>query len=998
MAQLFSQYKQMFDKMSVGAFFQGADGTLVDVNPAALEMFGLSLEQFMGRTSYHHEWRVIDEHGQPLAPEQHPSMLALRSGKKVSNFVAGVYNPLKHDFIWLNISALPMFRSGESTPYQVCVTFNDITSRILAERQLEENSERFRSIMELSPDIISVIDSSGHLLYNSPAALQIHGYTQEDLTDRNTLELIHPDDLNKVSDAFQEVICSPGLTVSVKYRYRNKDGSYQRMECRAVNHLATPYIQGIIAISRDISKLEDTLDLLNASEEKFAKAFNNSPALMAITTIEDGRYLEVNDQFCKTTGLNREEVIGRTSIELGWMTASARQRMKELLQRDGQVNDLEIELTKPDGTTFCCLFSASPVTIGSDLRLLSIAIDVTERRKTELALKTSEELYRAIVNSQTEFIDRFLPGGILTFVNEALCRYWKVRPSDLIGKSFYPFLHEDDLQALLAELAALTPEKPSVDFENRVNYHDGTVHWHSWTHHAIFAQDGAVIEYQSVGRDITRRKLAELERNNYEEKLNLALNAAMAGLWDRDFVTGKITWSRETFLLYGLDPAQDEASMATWQRVLHPDDLAMIRGSIKEAVTGHNDLYVDHRVIWPDGSNHWLKAIGKPSYDNEGRPLRISGIVIDITERKVQEVALRQSEEMSRAILSSTNDLILFIDPDGMILLANEAVAERFGKTVDAFVGTNIFHYFPEDVRRIRREKLAKAVQTRSPVRYEDDRDGRYFDNCLFPVVGAGNTVTGVAVFSRDITERKHYADALKNANEDLEMRVDERTASLAKANEQIRQMSFILLKAEEQERMRIAAELHDQVGQTLLLAKMKVDALASEAGAAGSSTDISSLLEQCLQDIRTLTFTIRPPLLETAGIEAALEWLCKSIYENYQLQVDYSSDCRSIHLNNEQRYSFYMAVRELLLNVAKHAGVDNAGLSLKTEGSDLVVQVRDTGSGFETETGTCLPAGGPGFGLFNVAQRISLLGGRCHIDSQPGKGTVVTLTIPMGA
>lgn len=1006
MAQLFSQYKQMFDNMADGAFFQQADGALVDVNKAALELFGLTLDQFMGRTSYHPEWRVIDESGKPLPPEQHPSMVALRTGLQVRNFVAGVYNPLRQRTVWLEINATPLFQEGETTPSQVFVTLHNISDR----RQTEES--------------------------------------------------------------------------------------------------------------------------LLMSEEKFAKVFRLSPALMSISNIDDGCYLDVNESFCRVSGLDHADVIGRTSVELGWIPAAKRAEIKEILLRDGQIKDIELELTSKDGAVITVIYTAVIITIGGQDRLLSIALDISERkrnqdrldylsecfnqalngsrhilyrlnvkkggydylspaaenfhgipyadslgfsleqvfefihpddrsriaaliedailtrtsnsidleleyriRKTDgsyiwlldstrlvvddsgdmqyffgsaydinpqkviqESLRASEERYRAIVDTQTEFVDRYLPGGILTFVNEALCRYWKTKPSDLVGISYYPFLHDDDLQTLLAELAALTPERPSVDLENRINYHDGTVHWHSWTHHAIYDHDGAVIEYQSVGRDITRQKLAELERNSYEEKLSLALKAAMAGMWDRDFATGKITWSSETFLLYGLDPEQDEASMAAWQRILHPDDLAMIRGSIKEAVTRHKDLYVDHRVIWPDGSIRWLKAIGKPSYDNEGRPLRISGIAIDITERKAQEDALKQSEEMSRAILSSTNDLILFINPDGTILLANEAVAERFGKTVDTFVGTNIFPYFPEDLRRIRREKLAKAVQTRSPVRYEDERAGRFFDNCLFPVVDAGNTVTGVAVFSRDITERKHYADALKNANEDLEMRVDERTASLAKANDQIRQMSFTLLKAEEQERMRIAAELHDHVGQTLLLAKMKVDALASDAGDAGSSTDISSLLEQCIQDIRTLTFAIRPPLLDTAGIEAALEWLCKSIYENYRLQVDFSSDCRSIHLNSEQRYSFYMAVRELLLNVAKHAGVDNAGLSLKTEGSDLVVQVRDTGSGFETLAGSCSPAGGPGFGLFNVAQRVSLLGGRCHLDSQPGKGTIVTLTIPMGA
>lgn len=1007
MSQLFSQYKQMFDKMADGAFFQRADGTLVDVNPAALELFGLTLDQFMGRTSYHPEWRVIDENGKPLPPEQHPSMVALRTGLQVRNFVAGVHNPLRQDTVWLEINATPLFKEGETAPSEVFVNLHDISDR----KQTEES--------------------------------------------------------------------------------------------------------------------------LMMSEEKFAKSFNLSPALMSISTIDNGCYLDVNDSFCRISGFTRQDVIGKTSVELGWIPAAKREEMKEILRRDGQINDVELELERRDGAVITVLYTAVIITISGQEHLLSIALDVTERKKnqdkldylsecfnqalngsrhilyrlnvekgcydylspaaetihgipyadslgyslkqvfefihpddrsristiidsairtrtsnsidleleyrirktddsytwlldstrlvvddsgqmqyfygsaydintlkeTSQSLRESEERYQAIVNTQTEFVDRYLPGGILTFVNEALCRYWGIRPADLIGKSFYPFLQEDDLQVLLARLAALTPENPCVDVVNRINFHDGTIHWHSWTHHAIFDQNGTVVEYQSVGRDITRQRLAEIAKNSYEAKLTLALKAAKAGMWDRDLTTNNITWSRETFILYGMDPGQDEASIAAWQQVLHPDDMAMIRVNIKESITQNIDFNVEHRTIMPDGSIRWLRAIGQPFYDREGRPLRLSGITLDITEQKKQEEALKRSEEMSRAILSSTNDLILFISPDGTILLANEAMAERFGQTVDSFVGTNIFAHLPEDIRRVRREKVAKALRKRSPVRFEDARADRFFDTCLFPVINKDKTVTGVAVFSHDISERKGFEAALKKVNEELEHRVEERTASLTAANDQIRQISFQLLQAEERERMRIAAELHDQVGQSLLLAKMKVDALTSDTATDKSdnnSADISRLLEDCIQDIRSLTFAMRPPLLDTAGFESALEWLCKSIYENYRIKIDFSRSCQSIQLNSEQRYSLYQSVRELLLNVVKHAGVTYAELSLKTAGSDLIIQVSDKGNGFSTKAETCTSAARLGFGLFNVSQRLNLLGGNYHLESELGKGTIVTLTIPM--
>ncbi|WP_224981645.1 GAF domain-containing protein [Geomonas agri] len=123
------KYHALFEQMAQGAFFQSADGTLTDVNPAALEMFGLTRDEFMGRTSVNPQWRVIGEDGADLRPEQHPSMAALSSGRPVLDSVAGVFNPRRGCFCWFNLNAIPMFRPGESSPYQVFVTMHDISSQ-----------------------------------------------------------------------------------------------------------------------------------------------------------------------------------------------------------------------------------------------------------------------------------------------------------------------------------------------------------------------------------------------------------------------------------------------------------------------------------------------------------------------------------------------------------------------------------------------------------------------------------------------------------------------------------------------------------------------------------------------------------------------------------------------------------------------------------------------------------------------------------------------------
>lgn len=139
----------------------------------------------------------------------------------------------------------------------------------------------------------------------------------------------------------------------------------------------------------------------------------------------------------------------------------------------------------------------------------------------------------------------------------------------------------------------------------------------------------------------------------------------------------------------------------------------------------------------------------------------------------------------------------------------------------------------------------------------------------------------------------------------------------------------------------------------------------------------------------------MRPPILNTTGIETAREWLCSSINNDYVIQVDFADDCLPKPLSAEMRYSLYQAVRELLLNIVKHAGCDKARLSLKTENKALFVQVADKGVGFSHPDAIMKHVNNGGYGLYNVQQRIEQMGGICDVKSAPGSGTSVTLMVP---
>ena len=261
------------------------------------------------------------------------------------------------------------------------------------------------------------------------------------------------------------------------------------------------------------------------------------------------------------------------------------------------------------------------------------------------------------------------------------------------------------------------------------------------------------------------------------------------------------------------------------------------------------------------------------------------------------------------------------------------------------------------------------------------------------------NRSTMIRMVVSDINKRKQAEEDLQNARDELEQRVIDRTSALAEANEQMKKVSFELVWAEERERERIAGELHDRVGQSLLLAKMKLDELVDTVISDSLRTSVEEaclLLENSIKDIRSLTFKMRPPILDTAGIQTSLEWLCTSISSDYVLQIEFVDDRQPVNLPAELRYSLYQAVRELLLNIVKHARTEKARLSLKSERNVLVVQVVDSGVGFNLPDAIMKHVKNGGYGLYNVKQRIEQMGGRFAVESEPGMGTTVTLSVPL--
>jgi PAS domain S-box-containing protein len=373
--------------------------------------------------------------------------------------------------------------------------------------------------------------------------------------------------------------------------------------------------------------------------------------------------------------------------------------------------------------------------------------------------------------------------------------------------------------------------------------------------------------------------------------------------------------------------------------------------------------------------------------------------------REKAERALAGTELRYRRLFEAARDGIMIVDADsGAILDVNPFLVQLLDYPADEFLGKKAWETKPFfDVE----DDIKKAFATLNKIDYL-----RCNDICLKARGGArveiectGNVcvVDAQRVIQwslRDVTESRIAAEKAEAERKallaSLEQRVEERTA-------QLRAMAFALTKAEELERQAIARDLHDGLGQTLAIAKIRLSNLPSEAirpEAADSFAAVEKLIDQSHRAVRSLAGQLSPPVLYDLGLGPALEWLVEEMERDYELHCNIAMDEIPDLLNQSVRAILFRAVRELLLNIVKHAGAISDPVQIIVTVGDieaapqLNILVRDRGRGFDPRQIKRTHIGG--FGLMNVHERLSYIGGTVFVDSAPGKGTAVTITAPI--
>ena len=281
---------------------------------------------------------------------------------------------------------------------------------------------------------------------------------------------------------------------------------------------------------------------------------------------------------------------------------------------------------------------------------------IQQLQLSQSKLGESEERYRGVVESQSEFITRFRPDGTLTFANEAYCRYFGVEGCNITGQKFKPSLPDDDRIRLDEQLSQLSPEHPEMTIEHRIIMPNGDIRWQQWNARAIFDYIGNIIEYQSIGRDITEKRQIEQDLTESEKRFRDLATLLPQVIFEAD-LTGKITYvNQSAYGIFGYSPGELEKGINIFQ-VIVPEDHDQALQNLKSAIEGLKTDGAEYRMTRKDGSNLVAMVYSSPIV-REGVVFGIRGILVDITQLKQVEADIRRlNEELETRVAERTRDL-----------------------------------------------------------------------------------------------------------------------------------------------------------------------------------------------------------------------------------------------------------------------------------------------------------------------------------------------------
>ena len=967
------QLHPTLDALSTFIYVKDRDLRIVSANRAFCDALGFSREELLGMTT---EQYLGEADSEAARIDREVIESGIPRLGVVESFRAA-------DGLHLVATDKAPIRGPDGSVVGLVGTSIDITAQRESDERLRQSEGQLRFLTEHMADILWTMDLQFHTTFVTPSITRVLGFTPEERRLQSLQEMVAPESAGRILAELQRQLqfelsgsaeCDRTLTIDVEY-FR-KDGSTVWMETliQAVRDDAGT-LSGMVGVSRDITERRRATEALRESEEKYRTLFEQSVDAINIVGV-DGRVIEANPAWFRLFGYTPEDMSSYSARD-AYIEPEGRARFLEKIALQDSVED-ETQFRRKDGTIFDChrIVIVRRAPDGTVVGFQTVFHDVTETRRAERALRESEDRYRTLMTNLNDVVYELDADGRFTFVGPQTLEVTGYTPEDVTGRPFSDFLHPEDLPRIVDHWRGVTSgEVDPVEF--RMLKPGGEPHYVRVSGRAIM-RNGRFDGSTGIMTDINKEVEARNALHASEEKFRALFEQSIAPISlitpDGRLIEANDAWfrllgySREdipSFNAAHLFPSPEMREEFV-QRLLRCGSLTNDESRVKTRAGTFIDV---------------VRSISV-RYNPDGTVLGFQSVLRDVTAERAAERALRENEEKYRQLFDQSIAPISLLAPDGHLLDANDAWFQLFGYSREDALSINAVNLYPTP--ELREESVRRLLSSGTLIDDEarvKTKDGTIIDVLRSMVVrhNPDGSVLGYQTVWRDVTELHRMQD------------------ELLASREQLRQLALRIQDAREDERTAIAKELHDHFGQELTALRLDLESLTNSPPPAGDAglvriRGILQLVDRMSQEVRRVISEMRPGMLDDLGLCAALEWQAGQFSERTGIACNLILTADDTSLPPSVSTALFRTFQELLANVTLHAGANYIDVSLVSDGECVYLAVVDNGRGIteeELHDSTSL-------GILGMQERIRACGGKITFQGEPGKGTTVTVTVPL--
>jgi len=609
----------------------------------------------------------------------------------------------------------------------------------------------------------------------------------------------------------------------------------------------------------------------------------------------------------------------------------------------------------------------------------SLQLEIAERKQAEALLNESK---KNLLDAQSmAHIGNWsweIKSNKITWSDEVYRIYGVELGEHISYEKLMGIIHPEDRDYHNAQTAAWLENNGGEPFEYRIVLPDNTIRYILGVGEVAYDESGEQVKMHGTLQDITERKLAEIALSKNEVKYRSLVDNSLVGVFNTNLDGEFIYVNTAMAQMYEFDSIDQMLSEKTINRWVDLQQREQLLATLQAQGSVSN---FEAQTITRTGKHIFVMFSVKLTDDI------ISGMVMNITEKKQAEDKLSLSEEKFYRVFQASPAAIVISDiSSGEFVDANKAFENNFGYNRDDVVGKGFMEIDiwknPEDRERLFPQYLKQRTLYLPELEVLKKSGETAIVEIHFTLIRIKDHDLSYASFI-DITERKRVESKLNQYQQRL------------------KSLAVQLTLAEEQERRRIAEDLHDHVGQSLALTRLQLAAarkdLPTNKTQDAQLEDVSQSLLKAIQDTRHLIFELSSPSLNELGLSAAIgEWMEEQLLNKYGIQVKLIDLTRDLSLPPDLRALLFRNTRELLSNIIKHAQATSVSVFMEQVGAELVITIQDDGVGFDTARLVQGNQADKGFGLFSVQERMTDLGGKLEIISQPGIGSKLVLYLPV--